>query len=984
MNAPVSGDVIDGDLFAANANFTDNYLDAGGAYDRMLQELDWTGLRFPGGTITESLFAPGSDFVERFFDVTRPSGLAEDGSDRIVTVPAAFDYVAQNDLSFDFTLPSKQYLTDEVDDEGNRVPSQFGLYRLLDRTDQMIRGNYGEIDIQSFEIGNEFWYPENSITAEEYGLLANDLSVGLQALFDVYEEERGGPDAWEQPLIAVQAAPGWLQAGNQPIFDEMTLAARGAVDSAITHFYPGSYTGAGSRAAHFDRLDEWQDLEGVDQDLAYFVSEWNMQNGSDTGLVQASGVLEAMRTMIERNVDFAAVWGTQYYNLGSRLAALEDDPDAPGGRDYTLTASGELFRMMSEDLKGLQLLDLDTPPDLRNAIDVPQEDRTPAQAEQLVMHAFADADTTVVFISSRSDIAIDVTVDPAELVPDYHHVWGQQLGVIDDPATGARDEGDPFSQFAEPYIQTHDQSALTGPDGLSVTLQPYEILQLEFTTGETGVEMSGHDYVVDPAADYDDDLQGTNFDDMISGEAGDDTLRGHAGDDSMSGGAGDDFLGGWVGDDLLDGGAGDDTLIGGAGADTLIAREGVNELRGTDGTDQFIVDPAGETQIFDFGMDGGEGLSFLDIYDTPQDVLDRAATEGEDLIVNHDAGGQTRLVGLGGREDDLAGVLTDFQPEAPVGALVDQINTPPPDGSVQPDPGSAPDDGPTPPITRDEINELLSFQQPEEVAEFLRALTPEEEDSLLDQINGNALALSNSVGLWGAFVNNLSDEGFARLMDEVDDTILDMRLARITAETYANGAETSVEGGDPIGRSLSETGEEVRLDLYLALSDADRDLLEQLWGESNPDRPDLSAAEILQLDPVDVEDRRAELQATDEKPLFAEFLLPDTYDKDYLAQQIPEDDEDDDPAPSPDGGGGGCFVATCAYGDEDHADVIFLRLYRDLELSGHAPGRAFISAYYRLGPWLAAAIAPFPWLRRLARGALAALVRAMRSRRRAT
>lgn len=218
-----------------------------------------------------------------------------------------------------------------------------------------------------------------------------------------------------------------------------------------------------------------------------------MQNGSDTGLVQASGMLEIMRTMIERGVNYAAIWGTQYLKLGSRLAVLENDPDAPGGREYTLTAAGEMYRMMAHDLPGLQLLELDTAPELRSALDVPQDERTPEQAEQLVMHAYGNADTTIVYISSRSDIPIDITVDPAALVPGYHHLWAEVLGVIDDPSTPNVDESDITSRLAEPYIQTLNSSELMESGSISVTLQPYEIIRLEFTSGDDGVEMTGHD-----------------------------------------------------------------------------------------------------------------------------------------------------------------------------------------------------------------------------------------------------------------------------------------------------------------------------------------------------------------------------------------------------------------------------------------------------------------------------------------------------------
>ena len=101
---------------------------------------------------------------------------------------------------------------------------------------------------------------------------------------------------------------------------------------------------------------------------------------------------------------------------------------------------------------------------------------------------------------------------------------------------------------------------------------------------------------------------------------------------------------------------------------------------------------------------------------------------------------------------------------------------------------------------------------------------------------------------------------------------------------------------------------------------------------------------------------------------------------------VAEDDEDDDRAKADDteggggGGGGGCFVATCAYGDADHPDVAYLRLYRDDVLSRTAAGRRFITLYYRHGPRLAAWMAPRPRLKLLARRLLSRLVRRLRQR----
>jgi hypothetical protein len=997
-DAPFVGNVISDDLFAANTLFSSNYLDPGGAYDRMLQELNWSGLRFPGGTITEQMFAPGAPFVDRFFDNSRPSGLSDTGEPRIVTAPAAFAYAAERGLTMHFTQPTKNYFADDVDGDGIRVPSQFGLYLILDQTDRIIRGAYGDIDITSFEIGNEFWYAQLApIRPEEYGIIVDRVASGMQALFDSYERELGGPDQWTQPLIAAQSGTSWLPQANAAIFNELNLDAREALDAVIQHYYPQTYTIAGTRQRTFDRMDEWQELDGVQQDLQYFVSEWNIQNGGEAGLIQTSGMLEMMRTMIVRDVDYAAVWGTQYFSLGSRLAALERDPTAPGGLDYTLTPAGEIFRMMSENLRGLQVIDTDTPASLRAFIDTPQSQRPPAGAEQLVMHAYGSADTTIIFISSRSDIPIDVTLDPGTLVPSFQHVWGELLGVMDDPATLTVDEGDYASRFALPYIQTFNQAELQGTEGLSFTLQPYEVMKLEFTIGNVGVQMAGQDYMADPSADYSDDLVGTNFDDLIYGGSGNDILRGNAGNDTLIGGAGDDFLGGWTGDDLLDGGAGNDTLRGGDGRDILIAREGQNLLRGEAGQDQFIVSIAGQTTITDFDLDNGEGLSFFKHYADMADVLDRTETDGRDLLITHEGGGWTRLVGLGGRIGDFQNALTDFQPDSPIFAFVDQLNAPVPDGSIPPDPVPTDDPAAEPPlIPRDEINAFLRLEDSREVVDYIRDLAPDEQAFLVGELNTNALALAASQQLWGAFCDNLADPVYRTLIDSIDPEILDQRYERVSAEVFRADASTLLaQGRLPLCRTLYEISDEVRTDFFLLFSDRDKQNIEEIWAAERPDQAGLSAEEIYRVSETQVESRRLELLTTEETPDFARFLRPGEYDKSYLAGSSddgdPGDDtsgggEDDDDREDPDdeedddersGGGGGCFVATCAYGDFNHPDVMYLRLFREFVLAESAAGRRFIRLYYRHGPALARMIAPFPRVKRGVRAILSRLVRAM-------
>lgn len=59
----------------------------------------------------------------------------------------------------------------------------------------------------------------------------------------------------------------------------------------------------------------------------------------------------------------------------------------------------------------------------------------------------------------------------------------------------------------------------------------------------------------------------------------------------------------------------------------------------------------------------------------------------------------------------------------------------------------------------------------------------------------------------------------------------------------------------------------------------------------------------------------------------------------------------------------GCFIATSVYGSFDHPHVMMFRRFRDKSLTPLALGRAFISFYYVVGPYLASLVSKSPILK---------------------
>lgn len=75
----------------------------------------------------------------------------------------------------------------------------------------------------------------------------------------------------------------------------------------------------------------------------------------------------------------------------------------------------------------------------------------------------------------------------------------------------------------------------------------------------------------------------------------------------------------------------------------------------------------------------------------------------------------------------------------------------------------------------------------------------------------------------------------------------------------------------------------------------------------------------------------------------------------------------------------GCYIATMAYGNYEHPQVLILREYRDYKLSRSILGRAFIKSYYAISPYFVVALKNHHRINKLIRYALNIFIRSLKN-----
>lgn len=590
-----SGNQVTEAHFGANMVFSANSLGSGETMTAAQNLTGATGIRYPGGSVTE-----------KFFDVKNPEN-DRAGSVELVPLSKFMTWCNHNQISPIIVVPTKGLIDPDTGTISLTAVQDIKNYITY------ILEKFPEVEIFGFEIGNEYWGDDVNATSSEYGMMVNAVAPVIQEVLDGYFsidiEQPGiyaqmgaawGPefDTTENRLLSWDAK---VEKANLDIIHELGSEAREALDGVIEHYY----LGAGSHLLDQDTFD-WTSASATDRqvqdatnfigvdlkywtnagmDVSLILTEWGVSPSllNQTGMKGASALLAQFDTMLDLGVSAAYAWPLQ----------LNSSVDLAGAQNTvpSLTPLGAAFNLMAEELPGTTQID------------------GGIHGGVVEVSGYANDEQEVFLVSSRSADVQTFRLDLSDQIDSYSSIEGVRLSVVDGTANGRHWQNGSSRDaviYAEHDVSVEhiamDATQLRGGTTLELTLQPYEIVRIEYTLPASETY---------EGSNVGDTYQGGNGNDLINGNDGNDVLTGGRGHDHIFGGSGSDRLNGWGGNDDLHGGDGRDVIFGNQGHDVVEGGRGDDRLYGGSDSDLFVFFGGdGNDKILDF-QDGIDLISFV-------------------------------------------------------------------------------------------------------------------------------------------------------------------------------------------------------------------------------------------------------------------------------------------------------------------------------------------------------------------------------------
>lgn len=490
-NISVGGDIHSG-LFGGNFLFHRDIPGEDGTFTETADALGVTGLRYPGGAITEVLFdIENPDATSAYY----PGSGAEES---ICPLSKFMQFAEETDRPVTIVLPTRHYLTEEEDELGHSYADvdEAALRQFVQDT---VSGYYGSPEIKAFEIGNEYWgigdWEDGSMSTLEYARVASEMTRIINDELSTFPQDsgaqdidivvqigtnyreanlRGDYDEFDDPddvlaainfdygtelddsFIMTTGAVDWSEIANAIMInhfqDEGTLEM---VDGVAAHIYTRGPELPGSRYHALDTIAEtWGSL---DQPVEIYITEWNQKTNSEAfdpeegfGLRTPMEMINILEAMADAEVESADVWAIQQ-NTRTSLASHEGDTE--------LNVPGIFFGMMSENLQGLSVIDLD-----------PLTRETELQDNGFEVHMFGGEDRFVMYFMSNDELGADVNFNFHQVTGDWETATVTRLGVVEGDAPGDPD--------ARPALTTLDEEEALENSIFMEDLEPFEIIQV--------------------------------------------------------------------------------------------------------------------------------------------------------------------------------------------------------------------------------------------------------------------------------------------------------------------------------------------------------------------------------------------------------------------------------------------------------------------------------------------------------------------------
>ena len=468
-----------GDARITTHLFGGNVLSPRGDHSDAIAALGVTGLRYPGGSLTEYMF-----------DITNPNAteLVDQRTGELRPVLPLDEFLAYAQAAeqpVTIVIPTRTQLTEAVDENGDRMPN-INEAELRAFVAGVVSS---DAEIAAFEIGNEYW--GIGMNAVEYGRVASrmaaiidnelmaagadDVNVIVQkgnnfGSSRISDEFTGVPadevftelnETYGTDLGADALFPSgdinWTFVNSKLVLSGFDDAEIQAVDGVVTHIY--SRGPSSPEARYFDLENAQATWLAEHPDLEIHITEWNLKStddldpDNDYGLFQAAEMLEIMEEFVVTGVDAAHVWPLTENTRNALSNGFTFDE---------ATAPGEMFALMSETLPGKVLVDLN-----------PTDRDTEAQSGSVSVHMFAgEGELALYLINESRQSGTSANVDVSKFITDYDAADVVVLGVADGDAPG--------SNKSQAVIEDVDPSVISAGE-IEASLDPGEIMQVVFT-----------------------------------------------------------------------------------------------------------------------------------------------------------------------------------------------------------------------------------------------------------------------------------------------------------------------------------------------------------------------------------------------------------------------------------------------------------------------------------------------------------------------